>query len=171
MTSILPMSTHRRMSFHFPFPSDLPRGMDILHKIYLRQHGFQMKGIVQAEQCVMYVCTYVRNLANALNWLRTWVAQKCFRWLLLELRCAPSVEAFLNGHRLLAFKALLSLTCGSRPPRPKMYVRSHLLLILLILLHILLYLLLSSPLLTLDQKLSSRAAEAKATTFHSFHWF
>ena len=63
------MSTHRRMSFHFPFPSDLPRGMDILHKIYLREHGFQMKGIVQAEQCVMYVCTYVRNLANALGYL------------------------------------------------------------------------------------------------------
>ena len=31
----------------------------VLHKIYLRQHGFQMKGIVQAEQCVMYVRTYV----------------------------------------------------------------------------------------------------------------
>ena len=63
------MSTHRRMSFHFPFPSDLPRGMDILHKIYLRQHGFQMKGIVQAEQCVMYVRAYVIWLMHLIDYL------------------------------------------------------------------------------------------------------
>ena len=103
MTSRLPMSTHRRMSFHFPFPSDLPRGMDILHKIYLRQHGFQMKGIVQAEQCVMYVRAYVIWLMHLIDYV-------------LELRKNVSVGYCLSCVARHQWKPFLMVT-GCLPSR------------------------------------------------------